>query len=181
MNVSGSHRFAAPRDTVFAAIRDPRVLMAVIPGCEAVEEVAPDRYEGRITLRLPGAVGSYRTRVALTDVVEPERARLDGSVEGSMGTITGHAAFELREADAGTEPGARPDADATGARTGTDAGAATAAGTAAPGTDMDYQGTGVIGGPLARLDSRFAERLAESLIAQGLRALDSRLATEGSE
>ena len=46
---------------------------------------------------------------------------------------------------------------------------------------MDYRGTGVIGGPLARLDSRFAERLAESLIAQGLRALDARLATEGSE
>jgi carbon monoxide dehydrogenase subunit G len=123
--------------------------MAVIPVCEAVEQVAPDRYDGRITLRLPGAVGSYRTQVALVDIVEPERAGLDGSVEGSMGTITGHADFELR-----------------------------AAGT---GTDMDYRGTGVIGGPLARLDSRFAERLAESLIAQGLRALDSRLATEGSE
>lgn len=149
MNIRGSHRFAAPREAVFAAIRDPRVLMAVIPGCEAVEQVAPDRYDGRITLRLPGAVGSYRTHVALVDVAVPERARLDGRVEGSMGTITGHAEFELREA--------------------------------ATGTDMDYRGMGVIGGPLARLDSRFAERLAESLIAQGLRALDARLATEGPE
>ena len=52
---------------------------------------------------------------------------------------------------------------------------------AGAGTDMDYRGTGVVGGPLARLDSRFAERLAQSLIAQVLRALDSRLATEGSE
>jgi carbon monoxide dehydrogenase subunit G len=49
------------------------------------------------------------------------------------------------------------------------------------GTDMDYRGTGRIDGPLARLDSRFAERLAESLIDQGLRALDARLATEGPE
>jgi carbon monoxide dehydrogenase subunit G len=49
------------------------------------------------------------------------------------------------------------------------------------GTAMDYSGSGTIDGPLARLDSRFAERLAESLIAQGLRALDLRLATEGSE
>ena len=46
---------------------------------------------------------------------------------------------------------------------------------------MDYEGSGTISGPLARLDSRFAERLAESLITQGLRALDARLATEGSE
>ena len=60
-----------------------------------------------------------------------------------MGTITGRADFVLRE------PPARR------AR------------------DMDYRGSGVIGGPLARLDSRFAERLAESLIDQGLRALDA--------
>ena len=153
MNIHGSHRFEASREAVFAAIRDPRVLMAVIPGCETVEEVAPGRFDGRITLRLPGAVGSYRTRVALVDVLEPERAGLDGAVEGTMGTITGHADFELRVA---------PDGD--GRR-----------------TDMDYRGSGVIGGPLARLDSRFAEQLAESLIAQGLRALDARLATEGSE
>ena len=96
VNIHGSHRFEAPREAVFAAIRDPRVLMAVIPGCEAVEEVAPDQYDGRITLRLPGAVGSYRTHVALVDVVEPERAGLDGRVEGSMGTITGRADFVLR-------------------------------------------------------------------------------------
>ena len=104
VNIHGSHRFEAPREAVFAAIRDPRVLMAVIPGCEAVEQVAPDQYDGRITLRLPGAVGSYRTHVTLVDVVEPERAGLDGTVEGSMGTITGHADFELREASDGRRP-----------------------------------------------------------------------------
>jgi 2-furoyl-CoA dehydrogenase large subunit len=149
VNIRGRHRFEAPREAVFAAIRDPRVLLAVIPGCEAVSETAPDTYEGRITLRLPGAVGSYRTRVTLVDVVAPEHAGLDGTVEGSMGSIRGSAAFDLRAAGEGTE--------------------------------MDYHGQGVIGGPLARLDSRFAERLAESLISQGLRALDTRLATEGSE
>jgi carbon monoxide dehydrogenase subunit G len=49
------------------------------------------------------------------------------------------------------------------------------------GTQLDYEGSGTVTGPLARLDSRFAERLAESLIAQGLRALDQRLATEETE
>ena len=70
-----------------------------------MEQVAPDRYDGRITLRLPGAVGSYRTHVTLVDVVEPERAGLDGSVEGTMGTITGHADFELRAAPTVAAPG----------------------------------------------------------------------------
>lgn len=146
MNVRGSHRFAAPRAAVFAAVRDPRTLLAVIPGCEAVEQVAPDEYEGRISLRLPGAVGSYRTHVRLVDVVAPERCGLEGRVEGAMGTITGRARFELAEAD--------------------------------PGTAMTYGGSGVIAGPLARLDGGIAERLAQSLIGQGLDALDRRLATE---
>jgi 2-furoyl-CoA dehydrogenase large subunit len=44
------------------------------------------------------------------------------------------------------------------------------------GTEMEYNGTGAITGPLARLDSRFAERFTESLIEQGLRALEARLA-----
>jgi carbon monoxide dehydrogenase subunit G len=50
----------------------------------------------------------------------------------------------------------------------------------ADGTRIDYQGNAVIQGPLARLDSRFAERFAETLIGQGLKALDTRLQTEVS-
>jgi carbon monoxide dehydrogenase subunit G len=149
MNVHGTHRFDASRATVFGAIRDPRVLLAVIPGCQSVDEVRPDEYEGRIALRLPGAAGVYRTHVRLVDVVEPERAGLDGRVEGSMGTITGAAHFALAEDG--------------------------------PGTRLDYEGSGLVTGPLARLDSRFAERFAESLITQGLRALDERLAAEETE
>lgn len=149
MKVRGSHRFRAPREAVFGAICDPAVLMAVIPGCEAVAQVVPGEYDGRISLRLPGAVGSYRTRVRLVDVQAPERSGLEGRVEGSMGSITGRADFTL-----------------------------SASGT---GTQLEYRGTGQVQGPLARLDSRFAERLAQSLIDQGLRALDARLAMEGPE
>ena len=42
-------------------------------------------------------------------------------------------------------------------------------------TVVDYDGQAVIGGPLARLDSRFVEGLAGSLINQGLGRLESRL------
>jgi carbon monoxide dehydrogenase subunit G len=148
VNVRGRHRFAAPPEAVFGAICDPAVLLAVIPGCEGVEEVAPGEYAGRLSLRLPGAAGAYRTRVRLVDTLPPVRSGLEGTVEGAMGTIEGRAELELT-----------PDAG---------------------GTDLAYRGTARIGGPLARLDSRFTERLARSLIDQGLRALDLRLTTEGS-
>ena len=47
-------------------------------------------------------------------------------------------------------------------------------------TTVDYTGDAVIGGPLARLDSRFVEGLAGSLIGQGLGNLNSRLQRDGS-
>jgi hypothetical protein len=148
VNVHGTFRLGAPRDAVFDAICDPGTLMEILPGCDAVEQVSPTEYRGRITLRLPGVVGSYRTSVRLVDARAPERSGLEGCVEGAMGSIRGRAEFVLTES---------PD-----------------------GTVLAYEGTGVIQGPLARLDSRFAERLAESLIAQGLRALDLRLAREAT-
>jgi carbon monoxide dehydrogenase subunit G len=45
-------------------------------------------------------------------------------------------------------------------------------------TTVDYDGHGAIGGPLARLDSRFVEGLAASLINQGLGNLEWRLQGE---
>lgn len=42
-------------------------------------------------------------------------------------------------------------------------------------TTVDYDGRAVIDGPLARLDGRFVEGLAGSLIGQGLGNLNSRL------
>lgn len=47
-------------------------------------------------------------------------------------------------------------------------------------TTIDYEGQAVIGGPLARLDARFVEGLAASLIKQGLRNLNSRLRVDPS-
>ena len=45
------------------------------------------------------------------------------------------------------------------------------------GTRIEFDGTGVVSGPLARLDSRFLESFAASLVDQGLARLDRRLAT----
>ncbi len=43
------------------------------------------------------------------------------------------------------------------------------------GTTIEYEGTGVVSGPLARLDSRFVESLAKGLIDEGLARLGRRL------
>ena len=143
MNIHGSRTLEAPREAVFAAILDPNVLLAVIPGCQAIEQVSATEYRGRISLRLPGMVGSYRTLVRVVEAEAPSDGRLEGEVTGALGSITGGASFHLAGSDGGTV--------------------------------VDYEGQATIGGPLARLDSRFVEGLAGSLINQGLGELDARL------
>lgn len=143
MRIHGSHRLDAPRADVFAAIRDPNTLLAVIPGCRAIEKVTDDEYRGEISLRLPGFAGSYRTDVRLLDADEPNGARLEGEVVGRPGSVRGQASFRLDDEGEGTL--------------------------------ITYDGRAVISGPLARLDGRFAEALAATLIDQGLDRLNARL------
>ena len=147
MNVHGSRLIEAPRPAVFDAVCDPETLLAVIPGCRAIERHG-DEYEGRIELRLPGFSGSYLTAVRLVETDPPSFGRMEGSVTGALGSITGEATFTLTEA-----PG---------------------------GTTVTYDGSAVIDGPLARLDGRFVEGLAGSLIGQGLGNLAARLRTDQS-
>ena len=48
-------------------------------------------------------------------------------------------------------------------------------------TVVDYEGQGTVLGPLARLDSRFVEGIARSLINEGLARLDRRLQATTSD
>ena len=47
-------------------------------------------------------------------------------------------------------------------------------------TTVDYEGSAELGGPLARLDGRFIEGLAGSLVGQGLGNLETRLKQDPS-
>jgi carbon monoxide dehydrogenase subunit G len=49
------------------------------------------------------------------------------------------------------------------------------------GTTIDYEGTGVMSGPLARLDSRFVESLARGMIDEGIARLARRLKAAPTE
>jgi carbon monoxide dehydrogenase subunit G len=147
MKIHGSRSLEATREAVFGAICDPDALLAVIPGCDGIEDLGGGEYRGRISLRLPGIVGTYQTVVRLVDAEPPSRGVLKGEVTGSLGSITGEASFRLSDAAAG-------------------------------GTTVDYEGQATLGGPLARLDGRFVEGLAGSLIGQGLANLDARLREE---
>lgn len=98
-----TYTFDAPVENIWPLIFDPASLVSVIPGCDALEQVSPDEYVGRMRVGIAAVGGTYDTRVTVLDLQEPHSCRMKGDVSGGAGTITGEATFELREVGEQTE------------------------------------------------------------------------------
>lgn len=87
MKVSGSAVLHGSREQVWAAVTDPAVLATVIPGCDALAPVAPDRFALTVTLGVASIKGSYTGEVAFTDLRRPEALVMHANGSGGPGTI----------------------------------------------------------------------------------------------
>ncbi|PUE26620.1 hypothetical protein B9Z39_09810 [Limnohabitans sp. JirII-29] len=104
MEIIGKQVIPVPRDVVWAALNNPEVLKACLPGCESVELTAPNEF-----------------KVAIKTVIGPLRARFQGSLRmsevdapssclmhfegqgGAVGFGKGSANVALRDTPEGTE------------------------------------------------------------------------------
>ena len=139
MKIAGQSTLDAAADSIWPLIFDPRTLLQLLPGCEQVEQVAPDEYRGRLTLRIPAIAGTYETWVKVLKYEAPSFCQIQGEATGASGSVRGQASFSL-------QPQAQQ-------------------------TRIEYQGDALIGGPLAGMNPRFAEGVAQMLIRQGLARL----------
>ncbi len=139
MKIAGQSTLDAAAESIWPLIFDPRTLLLLLPGCEQVEQVAPDEYRGRMTLRIPAIAGTYETWVKVLKYEAPTFCQIQGEATGSSGSVRGQASFSLQ-----------PEAQQT---------------------RIEYQGDAQIGGPLAGMNPRFAEGVAQMLIRQGLARL----------
>jgi carbon monoxide dehydrogenase subunit G len=83
MELTGDIVIGAARSRVWAALNDPQVLAACIPGCEAVEVVGPLEKTARVMIKVGPVRARFAGRILLADVVEAERCSM--SFEGSGG------------------------------------------------------------------------------------------------
>jgi hypothetical protein len=96
MKITNHYTLTAPRERIWPLIYDPAALIGLIPGCEKLEQVSPDEYQGQIQLRLPAVVGTYQTYVKLLKREEPSYCLFEGEVHGAPGSIKGTASFSLQ-------------------------------------------------------------------------------------
>lgn len=88
MDMQDSRRIAAPRETVWAALNDPDVLKASIPGCETVEKTGENELQAKVTLKIGPVKASFTGKVTLSNIDPPNGYTISGEGQGG---VAGHA------------------------------------------------------------------------------------------
>jgi carbon monoxide dehydrogenase subunit G len=102
MDISGNYILNAPVKRVWPLIFDPNSLISLVPGCQQIEQVAPDEYRGHLSIGVAAVRGKYDTIVKIIEGDAPNYCAFEGLVTGPTGTITGQASFSLKEVEQNT-------------------------------------------------------------------------------
>jgi uncharacterized protein len=103
MELQGSRQIAADRATVWAALNDPEVLKAAIPGCQEMSGSAAEGFEATVKQKVGPVSATFHGKVALSNVVEGESYTISGEGKGgAAGFAKGGADVKLAEAEGGT-------------------------------------------------------------------------------
>jgi carbon monoxide dehydrogenase subunit G len=98
MEIKGEYKIAAPREKVFAALNDPDVLKACIPGCESLEKVSDTEMTAKVRLRIGPVSANFTGKVTLSDIDPPNGYKISGEGQGGVaGFAKGGAVVTLRE------------------------------------------------------------------------------------
>lgn len=155
MELSDSREIAAPRADVWAALLDPEVLKACVPGCQEMSGSLEDGFEATVVQKVGPVKATFKGAVTLSDIVEGESLTLSGEGKGgAAGFAKGGAKVRLSDTDAG-------------------------------GTLLDYDVEAKVGGKLAQLGSRiidgFAKKMADQFFTKFQETVEGPDDAEGAE
>lgn len=83
MDMNGSQRIEASRETVYAALNDVEILRQCIPGCESIDKTSENEMTAKVTLKIGPVKASFTGKVTLSDFDPPNGYTISG--EGSGG------------------------------------------------------------------------------------------------
>lgn len=134
MNLTGEYRIPAPREAVWAALNNPEVLKASIPGCEELTKTSDTELVAKVIAKIGPVKAAFGGKVTLSDLDPPNGYTITGEGQGgAAGFAKGGAKVRLEPADGGTA------------------------------TVLHYAADAQIGGKLAQIGSRLVEGTAKKL------------------
>lgn len=104
MQMSDTRQIAAPPSAVFAALLNPEVLKACVPGATSVEGTPETGFTASVTQKVGPVKATFKGEVTLSEMVENASLRIDGEGKGgAAGFAKGGATVTLTETEEGTD------------------------------------------------------------------------------
>ena len=115
MQMTGEQRIDAPIEVVWAALNDPDVLRACIPGCQSLEVIGENRFRASATIKVGPISARFGGEVQLSELDPPNGYRITGEGSGgAAGSARGGARVALTRDGAATLLAYEVDADVQG-------------------------------------------------------------------
>lgn len=104
MKLTGKISVAAPRDRVFAAVRDAEFFASCVDGVSDMKEIDDRNYTAVLKTRVAYIRFAFDVEVQITRIEEPYliEAQVTGTPAGIVGRLTSTALTELHEQDGET-------------------------------------------------------------------------------
>ena len=96
MELNGEQLIRAPRQRVWDALDDPRILAKCIPGCEEILTVSDSEKDLRLMARIGPVRARFSGRMVMSDIIAPTSCTLafEGNA-GAAGTANGQSRVTL--------------------------------------------------------------------------------------
>ena len=151
MDMEGSETIAASVEDVWAALNDPEVLKACIPGCESLEKTSDTELAAVAALKIGPVKAKFAGEVTLSNLNPPHSYTISGEGKGGVaGFAKGGADVSLAPSDDG-------------------------------GTLLTYVVKADVGGKIAQLGSRLIDSTAKKLARQFFENLNAHFTAADAE
>ena len=98
MEMTGEYRIPASREQVWAALNDPEILKASIPGCESLERTGENGFTAAVVAKVGPVRARFTGAVTLQDLDPPNGYTISGEGKGgAAGFAKGDARVRLAE------------------------------------------------------------------------------------
>jgi carbon monoxide dehydrogenase subunit G len=95
MKVEGDYLFDVVPEQVWEGLLDPAVLAATMPGCEKLELVGENQYEGTLNIKVGPVQGKFQGKIQLEDIRASEGYTMKVDGRGAPGFVKATATVGL--------------------------------------------------------------------------------------
>ena len=104
MEMSGEERIAASQADTWAALNDPEMLKACVPGCETIDRLAENEYQVLMVARIGPVSAKFKGKLVLSDLKPPHAYAIAFEGQGgAAGFGKGSAQVQLAPDGEGTK------------------------------------------------------------------------------